>query len=85
MSKKVTKINKIPITALLQVLSQLFEEGVDYIDIENSSTDENKGDILKVTVRPEYYSEAPEIEIEIEQQIRKTGSSLSDEDINDLI
>jgi len=82
---KIVRLNKVPITSLLEVLTQLFEDGVDYIDIEGHSKSQGENDVLKVTVRPEYYSNEPDLEIEIEQQIRKTGGSLSDEDINDLI
>jgi len=81
---KIVRLNKVPISSLLEVLTQLFEEGVDYIDLEGHSKSKGENDMLKITVRPEYYSNEPDLEIEIEQQIRKTDS-LSDEDINDLI
>jgi hypothetical protein len=98
MSKKRTlKLNKIPITAMMQILAELFEEGVDYIDIEGEES-ETKGesDRIKVTIKPEYYSKQPKIELELEQDDEEEDVSdflpkievnkkLTDEDINDLI
>ncbi len=79
---KTVRLNKIPITTLLQILSQLFEEGADYIDIEGKPEKDGESDVLKVTVRPEYYSEDLDIE---EIKIEQFNKQLSDEDINDLI
>jgi hypothetical protein len=96
MSKKRTlKLTKIPITAMMQILADLFEDGVDFIDIEGEEN-EIKGDSdrIKVTIRPEYYSSQPEIELELEQDQEgvsdflpqiKIDKKLTDEDINDLI
>ena len=92
------KLNKIPITTLMQRLGELFEEGVDFIDIEGQSTEEDKSDRVKVTVRPEYYSDAPEIFMKLEKedvsdflpQINDdddddVNKKLTDDDIHDLI
>ena len=96
MSKKRTlKLTKIPITAMMQILADLFEDGVDFIDIEGEEN-ETKGesDRIKVTIKPEYYSSQPEIELELEQDQEgvsdflpqiKIDKKLTDEDINDLI
>lgn len=92
MAKKSLKLNKIPITVLMQILAELFEEGVDFIDIEGEGSEDDDSDKIKVTVRPEYYSDQPEIEIELEQedilnflpQVKK-DKKLTDDDINDLI
>lgn len=98
MSKKRTlKLNKIPITAMMQILAELFEEGVDYIDIEGEENEiKGESDRIKVTIKPEYYSSQPEIELELELEQDQEGVSdslpqikidkkLTDEDINDLI
>lgn len=91
MAKKSLKLNKIPITALMQILAELFEEGVDFIDIEGEGSEkDNESDRIKVTVRPEYYSDEPNIEQEdisdflpeIKTDVKKR---LTDDDINDLI
>jgi len=96
MSKKRTlKLTKIPITAMMQILADLFEDGVDFIDIEGEEN-ETKGesDRIKVTIKPEYYSSQPEIELELEQDQEDVlgffppidiNKKLTDEDINDLI
>lgn len=96
MSKKRTlKLTKIPITAMMQILADLFEDGVDFIDIEGEENEiKGESDRIKVTIRPEYYSSQPEIELELEQDQEgasdfltqiKIDKKLTDEDINDLI
>jgi hypothetical protein len=96
MSKKRTlKLNKIPITAMMQILAELFEEGVDFIDIEGEENEiKGESDRIKVTIKPEYYSKQPEIELELEQDQEgisdflpqiEISKKLTDEDINDLI
>lgn len=93
MAKKSLKLNKILITALMQILGELFEEGVDFIDIEGEANgEEEESDRIIITTRSEYYSEKPEIFKKIEQedisdflpQI-KMNKKLTDDDINDLI
>lgn len=94
MAKKSLKLNKIPITALMQILAELFEEGVDFIDIEGEGSENDESDKIKVTIRPEYYSDQPEIELELEQDQEgisdflpqiEISKKLTDDDINDLI
>ena len=87
------KLTKIPIASFIKVLQHLYEEGADYIDLQGEKTDGEDNDVIKVTVRPEYYvgdSEEednetdPEYlftEIEPEEDI----NPISDDDINDLI
>lgn len=96
MSKKRTlKLTKIPITAMMQILADLFEDGVDFIDIEGEENEiKGESDRIKVTIRPEYYSTLPEVELELEQDQEgisdflpqiEISKKLTDEDINDLI
>jgi hypothetical protein len=96
MSKKRTlKLNKIPITAMMQILAELFEEGVDFIDIEGEENEiKGESDRIKVTIKPEYYSTSPEVELELEQDQEgisdflpqiEISKKLTDEDINNLI
>lgn len=96
MSKKRTlKLTKIPITAMMQILADLFEDGVDFIDIEGEENEiKGESDRIKVTIRPEYYSTPPEVELELEQDQEgvsdflpqiEISKKLTDEDINDLI
>jgi len=60
------KLRKIPLEEFLTVLTDLFEQGVDYIDITGKTNDEDPEgqDIIKITVIPEYMSkegdDAPE-------------------------
>ena len=91
------KLNKIPVTSLIHVLTKLYEEGADFIDIEGEPQEGKENDIIKVTVRPEYYIDAkghtesdeddPEY-LFTEQPYEAPDEELnplSDEDINDLI
>ena len=54
------KLNKIPIASLINVLQHLYEEGADYIDLQGEHTPGDKNDVIKVTVRPEYYVGEPD-------------------------
>ena len=89
-------LRKIPLGPFIEILQDLFENGADYIDIsgENNDDGETPRDTIKITVKPEYLIDHNEEDtVELEQEIQMdysddldTGrSTLSDEDINDLI
>lgn len=89
-------LRKIPLGPFIEILQDLFENGADYIDIsgENNDDGETPRDTIKITVKPEYLIDHNEDDtVELEQEIQMdysddldTGrSTLSDEDINDLI
>lgn len=78
------QLRKIPLMELLEILNDLYEEGVDYIDISGTSNDDgvNPQDYIKITVRPDYMAEDDTEDID-ESSIKV--SRLSENDINDLI
>ena len=78
------QLRKIPLMELLEILNDLYEEGVDYIDISGIPNDdgENPQDYIKITVRPDYMAEDDAEDID-ESSIKV--SRLSENDINDLI
>lgn len=78
-------LRKIPLEGLIQILTNLFEEGADFIDISGQQDDREDGpvDVIKITVKPEYMSDENELEIEVDIEGEKP--SLSEDDINDLI
>jgi len=89
-------LRKIPLGAFIEILQDLFENGADFIDIsgENSDKGESPKDTIKITVRPEYLESHNEDDtVELEQEIEMDysddlddgKSSLSEEDLNDLI
>ena len=80
-------IRKIPLEGLIQILQDLFETGADYIDISGVQDDRENGpiDVIKITVKPEYMSDDDESDIEIEIDMEGERSSLSEEDLNNLI
>ena len=92
MSKPI-KLNKVPIASLIQVLTHLYEEGADFIDITGESTSDSDNDIIKVIVRPEYYLEedsetTPEYlftEEEYNEPTEENINPISDNNINDFI
>jgi hypothetical protein len=88
-------LRKIPLGPFIDILTDLFENGADFIDL---SGDEDNGteaprDTLKITVKPEYLS--PDIDEEevvdhgmdflIDNNTDTTPTSLSDDNIEDLI
>ena len=78
-------LRKIPLEGLLQILTNLFEEGADFIDISGEQDNRENGavDIIKITVKPEYMADDSEVEIEVDMEEDKP--SLSEDDINELI
>jgi hypothetical protein len=93
--KNPLKLNKVPISSLIRILSSLYEEGADFIDIEGEKQEGEKNDVIKVTVRPEYYttenSESEQHETDPEYLLTEVKppeediNPISDDDINDLI
>lgn len=69
---------------LLEILNELYEDGVDYVDISGIPSNDLKHpqDLIKITVRPDYISQDDTEDID-ESSI--SVSKLSDNDINDLI
>jgi len=79
---------------LIQILQDLYDGGADYVDISgDADVDGTPRDTIKITVKPEYLSDFDEEnELNLEQELDldwteedDLPSSLSDEDINDLI
>ena len=76
------QLRKIPLFELLEILNDLYEDGVDYIDISGTSDEDGKQDLIKITVRPDYISSDDTEDID-KSNINVT--KLSENDINDLI
>lgn len=78
------QLRKIPLMELLEILNELYEDGVDYVDISGTSSNdlEYPQDLIKITVRPDYIAKNDTEDID-ESSI--SVSRLSDNDINDLI
>jgi hypothetical protein len=76
-----TKIQKIPLQDFITILQDLYEEGVNFIDISggdaNPDSDQIK-DMIKITVKPEYMEED-------DDDYDDEDNTLSEKDINDLI
>jgi hypothetical protein len=79
-------IKKIPIKQLIDTLVKLYEEGVDYIDINGSEVSDNK-DVLHIGVSPDYYNESSVEENKEGESSPKeyTQVLLTQEDIDNLI
>jgi hypothetical protein len=89
-------LRKIPLEMLLNILQEIYDGGADYVDISgDNDVDGEQRDTIKFTVKPEYLSDFDdedvlnlEQELELnwtEEEDNAPSSSLSDEDINDLI
>lgn len=91
-------LRKIPLESFIEILQQLFEEGADYVDINGEENMNNK-DVIKITVRPEYFADTEEYDNNANEQETQLetdyyyedehdnidSTPLSDKDINDLI
>ena len=94
---KPLKLIKVPVTQLMQILHELYEDGTDFIDIEGQHRPNASSDVIKVTVRPEYYEtdadddsqEKTDSEFLVTKELYEPQSDeinpLSEEDINYLI
>ena len=94
-------LHKIPLDTLIGILTDLYDNGADFIDIsgENSKDRDQPRDVIKITIKPEYLSDYNEEDVmELEQEIEmdysgdedgeekdSSKTGLSEEDINDLI
>lgn len=67
------RLKKIPLKPFLEALTDIYNRGVDYVDIIGTSGDEQ--DSIGIAIKEEYFSEPDENEEE----------DLSDEDLNQLI
>lgn len=78
---------------LIQILEDLYNGGADYVDISgDTDIDGTPRDTIKITVKPEYISKTDgdedmgiEEEFDVNWPEDDKSSSLSEEDINDLI
>jgi hypothetical protein len=85
MENKEIKIQKIPLDRLIETLVDLYNKGIDYIDIAGVSGDEQ--DRMAIVFTREYmteegkknFGEEDELDLEI------GPSKLTDDDINQLI
>ena len=91
MSKKdKMTMRKVSLISLIDLLKQIYDEGADYIDIEGEQTD-GEEDMLKITVRPEYFTEIESNEDDPDYVVTEMGYEeeinpiKEDDDINDLI
>jgi hypothetical protein len=95
------KLNKIPLEPLIQILTDLFDSGADYIDISGEASEEDgkPKDIIHITIKPEYLiAQEPiemtededgnqHIEMDYSDEIytKEDPKRLSDDDIDNLI
>jgi hypothetical protein len=93
-------LRKIPLEPLIEILKDIYDNGADFVDIsgENNAKGENKRDVIKITIKPEYLAHDSEDDINDNVFIDYTNAyeediitysvkdkPLSDNDINDLI
>ncbi len=94
--KNEPSIKKIPLDSLIDLLIQLYESGVDFVDLAADNTDPKQDKLVIITmegyINPEYYDEKGLADFEIfdEQPKRKKKPNspprkLSDDDINLLL
>jgi hypothetical protein len=91
-------LRKIPLGQFIEILTDLFENGADFIDLigDENNEGETPRDTIKITVKPEYLS--PEIDDDEDDDVIDLGmdflinnenqtppSPLSEDDIQDLI
>tara|TARA_R110000868_G_scaffold212631_2_gene462512 strand:+ start:438 stop:713 length:276 start_codon:yes stop_codon:yes gene_type:complete len=90
-------LRKIPLGPFIEILTDLFENGADFIDLscDENNEEESLRDSVKITVKPEYLSPEEDDEDEevdhgmdfliTNENDTSTSSPLSEDDIEDLI
>jgi len=83
-------LRKLPIIDFIKVLTELYESGVDYFDLEGKSDVGNYQDVIKLTYTQDYLSqEALELELEGEaeehKEEQKGAKIITTEDFENLI
>jgi len=95
MENKLT-ISKIPIETLLNILTDLYEKGVDYVDLIAHQDEESKEDRIGIAVYKDYMAEdAPDrdalefengiVELKDKDDDISENNTLSEDDLNQLI
>ena len=93
--KRVFKIQKLELDRLLNLLMELYESGVDYVDLSSDNSVPGQDKLLIHTrdeyINPEYKDKSRELNREdvedgdYEDEEEDNDSKLSDEDINGLV
>lgn len=89
-------LRKIPLGTFIEILTDLFENGADFIDLAGDENNEGEAlrDSLKITVKPEYLSIDDDNEDIVDHGMdflinngnyETPTSPLSEDDIDDLI
>jgi hypothetical protein len=76
------KITKLPLLDFLELLNELYESGIDYIDMDNSK-EEGEENVIEITIEEGYMMK--EEENENIEDVAKVKAKFIDNDINDLI
>jgi|SRR6187399_1394333 len=93
MMKRVFKIQKLELDRLLNLLMELYESGVDYVDLSSDNSTPGQDKLLIHTrdeyINPEYKDKSRELnreDVDDDDYEDEDGDSkLSDEDINGLV
>jgi len=86
-----TIIHKVPVAMLITLLTDLYEQGVDYVDVIGKKDEDV--DHLGISVRQGYMADEeavenlkfPKIDFILEKEPPPPTDTLSEEDLNDLI
>lgn len=71
------RLKKIPLRMFLEALTDIYERGVDYVDIIGVPGEEQ--DSIGISVKEEYFAK------EVDDEEEDNNSPLSDSDLNQLI
>jgi hypothetical protein len=76
------QIRKIPLEQFIQILSDIYDGGAEYIDIvaDKNNKENSITDVMRIVIKPEYTNV-----IEEDDDDEDINTSFSEEDINKLI
>lgn len=81
------RIRKVNVEVLLSILSEMFEKGIDYVDIYGQENTNENQDMIGFSFSKEYMNEefAHNFDSFDVSENEKTHAKFPDEDLNDLI
>jgi len=88
-------IRKIPVDVLLDLLTNLYNQGVDYVDLIGDINDETQEDRIGIAVYKEYMAKDVDVEelvfpggtlpLKIKEEYFEEFKKLSEDDLNQLL
>lgn len=82
-NKNEVTLRKIPLRIFIEVLTDAWNKGADYVDIIGTPNDFQ--DNIGIAIKEDYYTKGDKEESSFDVEIESSDQHLNDEDLNQLI